>query len=193
MKRRRLLQALAAAPALSRVPALAQTAPAARAIDETPKLALTSADAVAAGAPRFFTADQFAALARLSDILMPASGSIPGAREAGAAAFLDFLLCESPADRQSLYRDGLDRLNAEARQRYGKPFSALDASQADAILTPLREPWTYAGPSDPLARFLRAAKDDVMTATLNSREWISVVSARNRSAGGVGTLWLPIE
>ena len=36
---------------------------------------------------------------------------------------------------------------------------------------PLRAPWTYDAPADPLARFLAAAKQDVRTATVNSREY----------------------
>ena len=46
------------------------------------------------------------------------------AGEAKAAEFLDFLLSQSPADRQALYRAGLDRLQADARNRSGAAFAA---------------------------------------------------------------------
>jgi hypothetical protein len=110
---------------------------------------------------------------------MPPFNGRPGAIEAGVPRFLDFLLSQSPADRQTLYRQGL------------QAFAKLDASQAKQALAELQRPWTYAGPSDPLARFLRAAKDDILQATINSREWAS--SSRSRTAGGTSYYYFPIE
>jgi hypothetical protein len=162
-------------------------------MEENPKLELTMADAVAGGVARFFDPAGLAALRRLGEILVPAQPGSPGAREAEAAEFLDFLISESPADRQQLYRDGADRLNREARSRFGKPFDSVSATEADTILAPLREPWTYQGPADPFARFLRAAKDDFLTATVNSRQWAMASAGRRRSAAGLNTYWFPIE
>jgi hypothetical protein len=160
--------------------------------DDPPKLTVNAPDAVAAAAPRFFDAAGFPALRRLGEILVPARQSVPGAIEAEATEFLDFLIGQSPADRQTLYRDGVARLNQEARSRYGKPFADLSDADADAILVPLREAWTYQGPSDPFGRFLRAAKSDFLQATLNSRQWAAAASGR-RGASGLNTYWFPIE
>ena len=182
MRRRRFTQtmlALPAAPAL-----LAQ---------EMPKIEVGVADAGAETVPHFFSAPQLAALRRLSELLLPAMGETPGALEARAPEFLDFLIGESPAERKQLYRAGLDALNAGARRKYGKAFAELDAAQADAVLAPLHERWTYDAPKDPLAAFLREAKADVMAATVNSREWVQVVSQRSRTASGTGIYWHPIE
>ena len=99
---------------------------------------------------------------------MPASSTpngAPGALEAEAPEFLDFLLSQSAADRQQLYRNGLDGLNSQAKKRFSKLFADVDAGQADTLLAPLRDPWTYDAPSDPVAAMLRAAKDDVRRAT----------------------------
>ena len=190
MKRRSILKSMAAAPAAA-VALPAQQAP--PPADETPKLAVTVPEDVAAGVRRFFTPEQYAALEKLGEILVPKSETRPGAREARAAEFLDFLLSQSPLERQKLYREGLDRLNGEARKRAGPPFSDLNPQQADAVLAPLREPWTYKGSSDPFARFLRAAKEDIFLATVNSREFAAAASARSRAAAGTGTYWYPIE
>ena len=160
--------------------------------DDPPKLALNAPDAVAAAPPRFFDAAGFSALRRLGEILVPARQNAPGATEAEAAEFLDFLVGQSPADRQSLYRDGMGRLNQEARTRHGKPFAELSDADADTILAPLREAWTYQEPSDPLGRFLRAAKSDFLQATLNSRQWAAAAPGR-RGASGLNTYWFPIE
>jgi hypothetical protein len=151
------------------------------------------ADATSDPVVRTFDKAQFSALRKLGEIMMPSLPDSPGADEAGAAEFLDFLIGVSPADRVTLYKTGLDRLNAEAHRRYSKPFAEITGAQAEPILAPLLAPWTYKGPSDPFAAFLLAAKHDLMTATTNSREYITVVSQRRRSGGGVGQYWYPID
>jgi hypothetical protein len=161
-------------------------------VDETPKLAAHAPDAVSTAVTRFFDTAGFSALRRLGEILVPPRENLPGAIEAEAAEFLDFLIGQSPADRQALYRDGVARLNQEARSRFSKSFAELSASSADTILAPLSEAWTYQGPSDPFTRFLQTAKNDFLQATLNSRQWAAAASGR-RGASGLNTYWFPIE
>jgi Gluconate 2-dehydrogenase subunit 3 len=188
MKRRQVIQALLGTPALTAIPLPAQTPQ-----NEIPKLAITAPDAVGDAVARYFTPSQFAALRKLGDLIVPAASGRAGAREAKAAEFLDFLLAQSPAERQSLYRNGLDRLQSESRRRYSTVFEELTAPQADTVLAPMHEAWTYAAPSDPFARFLRQAKEDLLTATLNSREHAEAQAAAGRRNSGVGTYWYPIE
>ena len=193
MKRRRFIQALAATPA---APAL--LAQQTQQVQPTPPPAEASLryavpDAAAEAVLHFFTAQQFAALRKLSDLLHPPMNGAPGALEAKAPEFLDFLLGQSSADRQQLYRLGLDGLNAQARKRFAKPFADVDAGQAEMLLAPLREPWTYDAPADAVAAMLRAAKDDIRRATLNSREWNLAATAGRTRGGGGGLYWLPID
>jgi hypothetical protein len=144
--------------------------------------------------PRFFSAAQFAALRRLSEILVPAGDESPGALEARAPEFLDWLLSQSPQDRQQLYRVGLDQLNTQAKKRFSRNFAEVDARQAAELLAPLRESWTLDPPADPLARFLREAKHDVRTATMNSREYTAAAASRGRrGSAGLGLYWLPLD
>lgn len=138
--------------------------------------------------PGFFSPSQIATLRHLSDIIIPPIGGAPGALAAGAPEFLDFLVSQSPAPTKSLYRTGLDTLNLHATTKYGKPFAGISAAQADELLSPLRDAWTYEEPSDPFARFLRHAKADILTATVNSREWIA-----STQRSGNGAFWLPPE
>ena len=158
-----------------------------------PKIEIAGADAASEPMPHFFTPLQFAALRKLSDILMPGTSGVPGALDAKAPEFLDFLIGHSPRDRQHIYRAGLDALNAHANQRYSKTFADLNASDADTVLSPLREPWTYDPPADPLARFLREAKQDVRTATVNSREYSANAPTSGRRFGGNGLYWYPLD
>jgi ABC-type sugar transport system substrate-binding protein len=107
MKRRRFLKAMVAAPA---APALfaqqplapsnpvsaTPTAAAASAVGELPKIESTVADAAADMQPNFFTAQQFSALQKLSDLLMPSLKGVPGALDTHVPEFLDFLIGSSP-------------------------------------------------------------------------------------------------
>jgi hypothetical protein len=196
VKRRHVIQTIIGIPAAAALPRFAGAqAPAAKPAlpDELPKTPVTASDIIGPGTPRFFTVQQLSALRHLAEIIAPATQETPGASQAGAAEFLDFLIGSSPQDRRQLYRSGLDRLNADSQKQYRKPFAELTTEQTDMILAPMREPWTYSGPSDPFARFLLAAKQDVLTATVNSREWIQATASRRRSAGGMGMYWFPIE
>jgi len=183
------MQAMATAPAVPALltpfaekPATAQQSSSASAAP----LASAKAGLVADPVTRFFTAPQFEALRRLSDLLLPPLGKSPGALEAGAPEFLDFLIGVSPADRQQLYRGGLDLLNARAAKQFGKAFAALDAKQADTIIRPLlvAVPWQYDPPKDLGSHFLAAVQDDVRTATRNSREWGAAAAAAGRRGSG---------
>jgi hypothetical protein len=175
------------------LPLFSQQQKSAPVVDENPKLPANAADAIAEAVPRFFDPESFRAFRHLGEILVPPRQNLPGAGEAEAAEFLDFLIGQSPADRQTLYRDGVAQLNAQARSRYGKPFAEVPAADADSILAPLHDAWTYQGPADPFARFLCAAKDDFLKATANSRQWAAAAAGRSRSASGLNTYWFPIE
>lgn len=205
MKRRRFFKTLAAVPAgsalLAQQPGANQSAPGVpvnptRGVqpppnansDDIPKLEATVPDGAADAMPHFFTAPQFAALQKVSDLMMPAGAGSPGALACGAPDFLDFLIGDSAAERQRVYRAGLDGLNAQAAKQFNKSFGDLDATQAAALLTPLRQPWTYDEPADPVARFLRVAKLDIRTATLNSRE-----AGAGRRFAGSGLYWYPLD
>jgi hypothetical protein len=168
-------------------PTTAPVASSSGATSDFPKLDFAVADAAAEPVHHFFTASQFAALQKLGGILTP------GAIEASAPEFLDFLLSQSPSDRQQLYRAGLEGLNAQARRRFTKPFADLDADEADELLAPLRERWTYQPPADPVARFLLAAKLDLRTATKNSLEWNTAAKSGARRPGPSGLYWYPID
>ena len=194
MKRRRLLQTLGALPAGSLLRAqqpVVPPRPTPAAVEEIPVIESTIPDIAAGTVAGFFSREQFAALRKLSDVVAPGVNGVPGAVEAKAPEFLDFLISESPRDRQENYREGLDELNRRARQKFGVPFSGTNKAQADSILAPLCEPWTAT--PDKFSGFLRTAKQDILTATQNSHEWVRVMAKRVRSAGGVGMYWFPIE
>lgn len=194
MKRRRVLQTLAALPAAGLLKAqqpVVPPKPSPAAVEEIPVIESTIPDMAAVTVPSFFTPAQMATLRRLSELIAPAMGGVPGATEARAPEFIDFLTGESPADRQDLYRNGLDELNSRAQSSFHVPFAQTSGEQAAKLLAPLCAQWTVK--PDQFTGFLRMAKQDILQATQNSYEWTHVMSKRVRSAGGLGMYWFPIE
>src|SRR5437868_4456932 len=150
----------------------------------------TVPDTVAQTDAYFFNEQQLATLRRLSEILMPPLRGYPGAKEAGAAEFLDFLIGVSPADRQQMYQSGLDRLDAEAKLHFGVPFSKVDKTQADQLIRPWLRTWiTDHPPTEPYARFINFVHSDIRTATINSEAWSK---ARER-APEMELYWFPVD
>ena len=192
MKRRELLYSLLG---VSSLPAFVQAQQPAipPATEELPILQLTHATQVADSVQKFFTPAEFANFRHLGSVIMPSAASEPGALEAKAPEFLDFLLAESPAEVQILYRDGIRELENRASQRHKRSFSKLSASEIKDVLSDLDAPWTPQGPTNPFAQFLQASKIAFYQATVNSREWASAQSALRRSASGMNTYYLPVE
>lgn len=142
---------------------------------EIGKIPLSAADAVAQGVPRFLSSAEMKTFNELALALVPAFDGRPGAVEAEAPQFLDFLLSLSPADVQKLYRDGL--------AQFGRT--------KDCSL--LNKPWAYDEPKEPYHRFLRAARTALYQATVNSKPWAEAMSQRSRGSSPTGLFWLPIE
>ena len=151
-------------------------------------------DAVASTAAKFFTTEQMATLRQLCEILLPPLKGYPGALDAGAPEFLDFLISVSPADRQELYKSGLDRLNRDAKTKFGVPFEQVSASQADELLRPWLRSWmTDHPPSEPYEQFINLAHADIRTATMNSQAWNDAAVAAGERPPGVGLYWYPVD
>ncbi|MBM3798139.1 MAG: gluconate 2-dehydrogenase subunit 3 family protein [Acidobacteria bacterium] len=189
MKRRSALGGLWGVPALA-----AQVPPTSNAPtrDDNPKIETATADAVASPRKRYLTAQQFATLAKLCDLIAPPFNGRPSAKEAETPEFLDFLLSESGTERQVLYAQGLDQLDINARLKQNMAFSELSETGAAEHLAPLQAKWTWRAPSDPLAMFLRDAKNDILRATANSRAWAEAAAGGRRGAG-LNTFWEVID
>src|ERR1700722_9705777 len=144
MKRRNFVRSLLVVPASAvaaeqAAPPATTPAPAAlpvqnpRSVQNVPKFNLVLPDSAADQTTGFFDPAQFATLNKLAEILVPPIKKSPGAVDAHAPEFLDFLISRSPAPTQTLYREGLDGLNSSAKKHFHKAFVELDVKQADAI------------------------------------------------------------
>ncbi|MGP0021589.1 MAG: gluconate 2-dehydrogenase subunit 3 family protein [Candidatus Sulfotelmatobacter sp.] len=85
--------------------------------------------------PQFFTAAEYAMVERLTEIIIP-SDDTPGAKEAGVAEFIDFMVASDP-EPQYPFRVGLAWLNAHAEQTNGRRFVELTPDEQTSLLEPL--------------------------------------------------------
>lgn len=151
-------------------------------------------DAVADTKAHFFTDAQLATLRQLSEVLLPPMRGFPGAIDAGAPEFLDFLIGVSPPDRQEMYRAGLDRLDHEAKSKFGVPFAGVNAAQADVLIRPWLRKWMQDHPpEEPYARFINMAHADIRTATLNSKVYNDATQTAEDRETTAGLYWYPVE
>jgi gluconate 2-dehydrogenase gamma chain len=85
--------------------------------------------------PQFFSGAEYAMVERLTDIILPSDGT-PGAKDAGVAEFIDFMVASDP-EVQYGFRTGLTWLNVQAERAYGKRFTELPPEQQSSLLEPL--------------------------------------------------------
>ncbi len=182
-------------PAPPQAPTAPGPVPWMRGLEEVKPLAIDSIvpDAVAQTNAHFFNEPQMATLRRLSELLLPPWKKYPGAIEAGTPEFLDFLIGISPADRQKMYQDGLNRLDAEARKQGAASFAAATEQQADAVLRPNLRVWMNDHPpKESFAFFVNTVHGDIRTATVNSQAW-SEASAADGQEPEKGLYWFPVD
>jgi hypothetical protein len=153
-----------------------------------------TADAVAQTNAHFFTDQQLATLKRLSEVLVPPFQGYPGAIEAAAPEFLDFLVGVSPLDRQQMYQSGLDRLESEAKQHFSVSFAAANAEQADQLLRPWLRTWMNDHPpTESYEQFINVAHGDIRTATINSQAWSDAAHKAGIPTPNTDLYWYPVD
>lgn len=106
--------------------------------------------------PEFFNPEQIELLAQLTEMIIPADDSSPGAREANVSLFIDLMVSHSGQDTQEQWSSGLKLVEAEAQKRYGQAFLKCSAAEQDRIMAAMAagEP----GPQTALERFFARVK-----------------------------------
>ena len=160
----------------------------------TPLPETVIADEVGITELRFFSPVQMATLRKLAAVLLPPLGGKPGALDAAAPEFLDFLIGVSSASRKQVYQGGLDWLETQAQTQHHRAFAALEEAQAGPLLEPWLRTWmTDHPPSEPHADFINIAHTDIRTATVNSRQWSEAPARGAQDKTPVELFWQPIE
>jgi gluconate 2-dehydrogenase gamma chain len=85
--------------------------------------------------PQFCTAQEYRLVERLTELIIPSDGT-PGAREAGVAEFVDFMVAHD-SGKQYKFRTGITWLNAHSERLLGHLFVELSEAQQISILEPL--------------------------------------------------------
>lgn len=106
--------------------------------------ALSAPMGLAAGTAKFFTPDEFALLDELTEMIVPTDDHSPGARAAGAAAYIDARVAEAfdPHDQEN-WRNGLRLVDALSKKLHGRVFMAATPEQRHAVLARMAENETH--------------------------------------------------
>jgi hypothetical protein len=119
--------------------------------------AAAQAPASADKAPLFFTREEFALADELTEMIIPTDDHSPGARAAGAAAYIDKRLAESfEEEPRRLWREGLKLVNSISQEMHGRAFLGASPEQRTQLLTRISE--NEMSPKKPEEIFFRELK-----------------------------------
>ena len=107
--------------------------------------------------PQFFTAPEYWLIERLTELIIP-SDETPGAREAGVAEFVDFMVAHDQ-EQQPIMRAGLASLEDHSKRTLGKPFRELTEQQQGSVLEPLAYESKYRPGQETAREFFRRVKE----------------------------------
>jgi gluconate 2-dehydrogenase subunit 3-like protein len=159
LNRRDLLKLGAAAAIAASLGAGETTATRAASLGRTP--------ATASPAPSFFSAEEFALVDELSELIIPTDDHSPGARAAKVAEYIDFRLSESlEPEAKTTWHDGLKLIDQISQEASGKPFMQSTTEQKVAVLTRMCQ--NEQKPEKPEEKFFKELKSRVVGAYYSS-------------------------
>lgn len=106
---------------------------------------------------RFFTEEENRTVVEMSERIIPADDSSPGAKAARVSEYLDLIVSESPIDLKNQWRDGLAAINKKSKDMFGVAFAAASEEQQIALLKEISK--NERSPSTPEERFFRMIKN----------------------------------
>ncbi len=83
---------------------------------------------------KFFTPDENRTVVEMSERIIPADDSSPGAKAARVNEYIDLIVSESPDAVKQTWRDGLAAVNQMSRDKFSKPFADASAEQQVELL-----------------------------------------------------------
>lgn len=119
-------------------------------------------------APRFFSATEYATITALGDLIIPRDGRSGSASDAGAPAFIDYIVAEQPA-RQTSMRGGLLWLDNECRRRFDHDFLTATAAERGQVLDDIAFPHKASPAFSHGVRFFTTMRDLVATGFWSSK------------------------
>ena len=107
--------------------------------------------------PQFFSSGEYARLERLTELILP-SDETPGAREAGVAEFVDFMVAHD-TEQQAPLRAGLAWLDEQSGRQFARPFLGASEAQQVSLLEPLAYKARYRAGEEAGQEFFRRVKE----------------------------------
>jgi gluconate 2-dehydrogenase gamma chain len=146
-----------------------------------------TAEAADAYRPLFFSPAQYRLIEHLAELIIPADDS-PGARQAGVAEFIDFMVAnrvpisgagrsEPPRDStlsmgsalQAQWLDGLGWIDSHCQYAFGHAFMNCEGAQQLALLTALAYKDKFTNETQAGREFFRLVRDYTVTGYYTSR------------------------
>ena len=97
---------------------------------------------------KFFTPEENATVMEMSERIIPADDSSPGAKAARVNEYIDLVVSESPEAVKQTWREGLAAVNQVSNDKFSKPFADATAEQQVELLKAIskneRNPQTVA-------------------------------------------------
>jgi hypothetical protein len=123
---------------------------------------------IAQEAPRFFTADELAVVAELTEIIIPTDDHSPGARAAGVATYIDVRLGESlEQDKKDSWRKGVQLVNQLSVSLHQQPFLKASPDQRIAVVERMAQ--NEEEPKSPEELFFQELKRATVNAYYSSK------------------------
>lgn len=117
---------------------------------------------------RFLTPHEVATVVLLGDLIIPADDRSGAASDAGAPAFIDFVLAEEMTDTTTI-RGGLAWLDRECQSRFRRRFVECDDAQRAAVLDDIAWPARSKPEHSQGVAFFNRFRDLVATAFWSSQ------------------------
>ena len=121
--------------------------------------------------PQFFKPDEYRTVEALTEIIIPTDDK-PGAKEAEAARFIDFLVFSAAEFRPSMQKEwtaGLATLDRLSRGKFTRPFLELSEDERVELLTEMSLPERDPKSSHDGYEFYRMIKETTVEAFYSSR------------------------
>lgn len=116
---------------------------------------------------KFFTPEENRTIIEMSERIIPADESSPGAKAARVNEYLDLVVSESPENTKQHWREGLAAVNKKSQSTFGKPFADATVDQQIELLKEISK--NERSPSTIEERFFRTIKNGTIDGYYTSK------------------------
>ncbi len=121
--------------------------------------------------PKYFSADEAGLLEAIVERIIPKTDT-PGAKDAGVHNFIDQMMADFYEEKdKAAFKDGLAKIESEAKSAHGKSFVSLSPEQQDEVLTKFdKEAYDPGRKKDDPPHFFKTMKELTVTGFCTSEQ-----------------------